>query len=138
MYEIIQAVTYCFMYNVQEADILQVLRTSVETKVATNAGTGGTKFPEEKTEDVVLHVHRVSLDSEDQQQHMINWETCILPRLRTFVEAVYRVRADDDKRYRFLAAISDTTQPAAAWNMLFDEVPFLKSCDTAFDSLPAT
>lgn len=81
--------------------------------------------------NVEINIKRVSLD-DNIMQHRRYWKETVLPRLRTFVEAVYRVRADDDKRYRLLSAMSDPSTNLGAWNVLHDECPWLKDCDTSF------
>ena len=49
------------------------------------------------------------------------------------VTAINAIRGDDDKRYRLLAALAeDNNGSAAAWQLLFDECPWLRDCDTAF------
>jgi hypothetical protein len=80
---------------------------------------------------VEIDVKRVSLD-DPIMQHGRNWNEVVLPRLRSFVEAVYRVRASDDKRYRLLSGMSDPLGNLDAWNVLHEECPWLKDCDTAF------
>jgi hypothetical protein len=80
---------------------------------------------------VEIDVKRVSLD-DPIMQHGRNWHEVVQPRLRSFVEAVYRVRADDDKRYRLLSGMSDPLGNLEAWNVLHEECPWLKDCDTAF------
>jgi hypothetical protein len=80
---------------------------------------------------IEINVKRVSLD-DPIMQHRRNWKDVVLPRLRSFVEAVYRVRADDDKRYRLLSGMSDPSGNSEAWNVLHEECPWLKDCDTAF------
>jgi hypothetical protein len=201
LYEQIQTTTYCLMYGVEDADIVQVLRTQQQTKLDTrkrhkpsnndSQGTkqtsldtlinddGGTDQHNEErrnesngttdkdnetgprgkvdsvknetrkraanqadrdstvetdvaTSNVTIAVSRISLD-DPIMQHRQQWKSCILPRLRSFVEAVYRIRSDDDKRYRMLLAVSDVSaDQAAAWKILVDECPWLETCDTAF------
>lgn len=80
---------------------------------------------------VEINVKRVSLD-DPVMQHRRNWNEVVLPRLRSFVEAVYRIRADNDKRYRLLSGMSDPSGNSEAWNVLHEECPWLKDCDTAF------
>jgi hypothetical protein len=80
---------------------------------------------------VEIDVKRVSLN-DPIMQHGRNWNEVVLPRLRSFVEAIYRVRADDYKRYRLLSGMSDPLGNLEAWNVLHEECPWLKDCDTAF------
>jgi hypothetical protein len=69
-------------------------------------------------------------------QHRTNFSRVVLPRLRSFVEAVFAVRSNDDKRYQLLIALSASTgdddQLKKAWQILHDECPWLESCDTPF------
>jgi hypothetical protein len=53
------------------------------------------------------------------------------------VEAVYRIREDDHKRYRLLLSVSESpdSAPADGWELLHNECPWLKNCDTAFRNL---
>lgn len=212
LFEQIQTTAYCLMYDVADADIVQVLRTrrksqrddgenrSVKAATRVNApakdqslldpwlkgdvdtmngkeereshvhcsdgeeeirnfnktslGTseasedvpktnpeGGSVENESKTKKqqsatdleskICIKVTRVSLDDQIMD-HRRQWKKVILPRLRSFVAAVYNVRKDDDKRYRMLSAISDQTDEEAPWRILFAECPWLESCDTAF------
>ena len=174
LYEQLQAAVYCFMYNVEEADILQVLRsgttpnlvqasiqreTQVENEgrrmVQTKIQVTTDQFAPDKNETPsapdtatpeivsseslvrpkpIISVTRVSLN-DPIMQHRHQFFQTVLPRLRSFVEAVYEIRSNDDKRYRFLAAASDPsdkTRVEQAWNMLHEECPWLASCDTAF------
>jgi len=79
----------------------------------------------------IISVTRVSLD-DPIMQHRKHWTETILPRLRQFVEAVYQIRSDDDKRYRLLQSVSDSTGTMEeAWQILFYECPYLQSCETA-------
>jgi hypothetical protein len=80
---------------------------------------------------VEIDVKRVSID-DPLFQHRQNWNDIILPRLRSFVDAVYSIRANDNKRYRLLVAMSDPSGTSEAWNILHEECPWLKDCDTAF------
>jgi len=228
LYEQVQAVTYCYMYDAREADIVQILRrqrprrdkvrndgisssSSVsrsdeggkegvvappederarhnelqkEAKEERNMPENGT-LPENKFDEVIekepaiptvanaderkpdgdrmleskssrstseaaaaadddddgpiMTISRVSLD-DPVLQHRQNWERIILPRLRSFVEAVYAIRSDDDKRYRLLAAttastgsnIGDIDLTEEAWQILHNECPWLAGCDTAY------
>ena len=95
---------------------------------------------------------RVSLD-DPIMQHRQNWHNVILPRLRSIVEAVYSIRATDDKRYRMLHAHASslasggvsgggrhgtrrsgtsTGDDTECWEIVFEECPWLRDCDTAF------
>ena len=91
-----------------------------------------TKGPGKDMANITISISRISIDDE-AMRHRKNWQEFILPRLRMFVEAVYRIRSDDDKRYRLLASVA-ARSTASAWQILFDECPWLESCDTAFGS----
>jgi len=189
--ECIQAVVYCFMYEADDADIVQVLRTKNDaTKSAIKEGSvtkyfrkvaqghgqteGGTvqdekkKVIEKTTENqdikgdgdatdeatatkprieeqdkkettenniaMTIAIDRVSLD-DPNFGHRANWKAIILPKLRQWVDAVYRIRQSDDKRYRLLTALSmvDSLDAAnerkylkAAWELVFEECDFLR------------
>jgi len=106
------------------------------TEVATTSGDNAKQKTEDEKKEpsttVEIDVKRVSLD-DPLLQHRRNWNDIVLPRLRSFVEAVYRVRGDDSKRYRLLAVMSDPTgNLLEAWNIVHEECPWLKDCDTAF------
>jgi hypothetical protein len=203
LFEQIQAVTYCLMFQVGEADIVQVLRTcpierheaSRLTKRANDAGTDKTEelhaegdgreqslsMPaaepyqqgastdatavpcnESSQDDKNRHrtaklnscpqssyasisINRVSLN-DPIMCHREHWAHCILPRLRSFCDAVYRVRSSDEKRYRMLMAVSEASLPnntdseadfaidcqASPWQILFNECPWLQCCDIAY------
>jgi len=207
--ECIQAVVYCFMYEADDADIIQVLRTKtpkIENKNCNQASNehsgplltdyykqpspnGNSKNIEEATiesnskksnssssmivgnaindnkeaavtdkrecknqkddigSDVTMKigVDRVSLD-DPQFGHRANWKNVILPKLRQWVDAVYRIRKSDDKRYRLLTAVSMMASHSsaiesdekellqqnrrnyvkAAWELIFEECDFLR------------
>ena len=85
-----------------------------------------------------MSVHKVLVD-DPVMKHEQSWKAIVLPRLRSMVDAVYRIRSDDNKRYRLLLAVStDLTSNSKssasleAWEMLHAECPWLKNCDTAF------
>lgn len=200
--ESIQAVVYCFMYEVDDADIVQVLRSKNGTKkalltdhfetldsnndkadvtqkdqdnksqknadetkenesekakdnikieegeVSTNDKTEASKERSPATDKneaiennvtMTIGVDRVSLD-DPNFGHRANWNTIILPKLRQWVDAVYRIRESDDKRYRLLASLSaievSSSQEVleetrkhhakAAWELVFEECSFLR------------
>ena len=216
--ECIQAVVYCFMYEADDADIVQVLRSSANPKSKSikekadkgalltnyfeksvlsdgksgvddrvkdeNSGNvvketnesndneansttvlkGGevnvegkigivasTKPAEENDKNdtinsnvkMTIAVDRVSLD-DPNFGHRNNWKTIILPKLRQWVDAVYRIRQSDDKRYRLLTALSAMSSSdagvelqeqleqsrknhaRAAWELVFEECDFLR------------
>ena len=90
------------------------------------------RSPEESVEIVVS---RVSLGDRLIMNHQRNWHSIILPRLRSFVDAVYRVRGNDELRKLLLEVIASEEQTGYAttvcWDMLHAECPWLKDCDTA-------
>jgi hypothetical protein len=77
-----------------------------------------------------ISVHRISLE-DPLLQHRYHWDATILPRLRSWVEAVYSIRRDDDKRYRLLTAVSSENLKEA-WEIVFDECPWLRDGDTSY------
>jgi hypothetical protein len=79
-----------------------------------------------------IAVSRVTLD-DPLLQHRQNWNGVILPRLRSWTEAVYTVRQSDDKRYRLLQTMREPSQLADAWRIIFDECPWLEECDTGYN-----
>jgi hypothetical protein len=79
-----------------------------------------------------IAVSRITLD-DPLLQHRQNWNGVILPRLRSWTEAVYTVRQSDDKRYRLLQTMREPSQLADAWRIIFDECPWLEECDTGYN-----
>jgi hypothetical protein len=81
-----------------------------------------------------IHVTRLCLD--DDMNHRKNWKVVILPRLRSFVDAVYRIRANDETRKLFLQIVLQEENSGyttkVGWDMLHHECPWLRHCDTAF------
>lgn len=207
IYEMIQATVYCFMYEAEEADLVQVLRNQqprCQKTIITEPTTKGKEneekqknesaaankiteyFPssqktnpasdepsttegkvgqppkavqsrdsalpaafvedrlassdakidkkgtkaDEATPSMVISVSRISID-DPLLQHRQNWHNIVLPHLQSWTQAVYRVRKDDDKRYRLLTAVI-TENLQDAWGMLFEESPWLRSCDTSY------
>ena len=85
-----------------------------------------------------ISVNRISLN-DPILQHGTNWNTMILPRLRSWVDAVYSIRQDEYKRQSLLLNCcdnnndnNDPVQLAMAWELLFDECPWLRHCDTGY------
>jgi hypothetical protein len=74
-------------------------------------------------------------------EHRHHWETTLLPRLASFVDAVYSVRKDDGKRYRLLMALIRSQHLGTchdggeeeAWRVLWDECRWIRDCDTAYE-----
>jgi len=88
---------------------------------------------------IEIVVSRVSMD-DPNYNHRQNWQNIILPRLRSLVEAVYRIRSNDDKRYRLLSSLAvvsaaNEEEKALSWNVLLEECPWLRDCDTAYQRL---
>lgn len=103
--------------------------------------------------DMQITVTRVSLH-DPLHQHDRHWNATLLPRLSSFVDAIYSVRRDDGKRYRLLMALAESQLEVVvggtndgkvrdddgnandadvrAWGVLWDECPWLRHCDTAF------
>jgi hypothetical protein len=76
----------------------------------------------------IIRVSRVSLD--DPWQH--RWNAIVLPRLRSFVDAAYKIRADDHLRRRLLSTSSAVGGHVVeeAWSILHEQCPWLLDCDT--------
>ena len=79
----------------------------------------------------IISVSRVSLN-DPILQHRSNWTHIILPRLCSFVEAVYRIRSTDDLRYQLLMASDPNRDGQRAWELLHEQCPWLLDCDTAY------
>jgi hypothetical protein len=165
LYECIQAVIYCQMYGADDADIIQVLRTGTgkeeqesvdrnmiatatehlhphhnNTIIQDKVGKVDNQDFErdtcagEPTTDMKIAVSRISL--EDHFQHLHNWRTVILPRLRAWADAVYRIRQSDELRYRLLNSIANMQSlhdqggrknpTQLAWELAFEQCPFLR------------
>ena len=79
-----------------------------------------------------IFVTRIKLD-DPAMQHRANFQSVVLPRLRSIVDAIYNIRSDDDKRYRFLVNSSSSDVDDAArktvMETLFTECPWLRHCD---------
>lgn len=85
-------------------------------------------------QSIEIVVTRLSVD-DGIMNHRQNWQSIILPRLRSFVDAVYRVRADDDARKLFLEVVVTEELSGYAtqvsWDLLHRECPWLEECDSA-------
>lgn len=198
LYDQIQVIAYCFMYNTNEADIVQVVRKKEaskkkqtntkpiyrrdsEAKMVPSSGmtTNGNVpavhlkssstptlaaisisehepdasvaiIPETLKETAIdardnanakicIDVTRLSLD-DPIMQHRRNWNEVVLPRLCSFVNAVYAVRSDDQKRYQLISSLTktDSGHSKEAWEILHSECQWLLTCDTAFRRLNVT
>jgi hypothetical protein len=64
-----------------------------------------------------------------------SWRDIILTHLKSFVETVHKIRADDDRRYRLLTAVAaadaDPVMMETSWEIMFEPFPWLESRDTA-------
>ena len=139
IYDQIQTVVYCMMYDTSEGEIVQVVRnegkeTQSEKKKSDCAeGTGGSTGTS-KVQKTSITSSRVSLD-DSIMQHRNNWFSTILPRLQNIVSAVYNLRSSDDKRYRMILAAalaSSGGDNGDWWQIIFDECPWLKECDISY------
>jgi hypothetical protein len=147
LHDQIQTVIYMLMYKVDQADIIQVLRskkssiirnneTSKDTSSKEDDSTVGgstnttTAGPDQQQLSTTIAVHRITLD-DTIHQHRHHWEQTIVPRVVSFVDAVYNFRADDHQRYRLLLAIASKTY-RDAWTILFAACPWLEPAETAF------
>ena len=115
-----------------------------KTKSATTAATTTSTDDSKATDTIEIVINRVSL-SDSVMRHQENWVAVVLPRIRSFVEAVYRVRRDDTLRFSLLQAMAGdqqqqslATATAAAWDILHSQCPWLLHCDTAFRSICRT
>lgn len=141
IYDQIQTVVYCMMYDTCEGEIVQVVRNKSQIRRSASEGGDQRKVDSnEDTEDVSkvqktsITSSRVSLD-DSIMQHRINWYSTILPRLQNIVTAVYDIRSSDDKRYRMIIAsalASSGGDDSDWWQIIFDECPWLKECDISF------
>ena len=155
LYEQVQAVVYALMYQTKATEIVQVLRMEPENDASSPSSLDHsgkqtlldswlqTKTPDTKeTKEnaakpraplFAMTVSKVRVD-DPVMKHKESWERIILPRLRSFVEAVYRIRSDDHKRYRLLLAnVQDPGDSTAdGWEVLHNECPWLRDCDTAY------
>ena len=90
-----------------------------------------------------ISVIRISMEDPRFQLNQ-NWESMILPRLKSWVDGIYEIRSCDDKRYRLLMASTSSSggeeasetqclqQLRDAWSILFEECPWLIDCDTQY------
>jgi hypothetical protein len=145
LYDQIQTCIYCYMYGVEDADLVQVIRRKNKREenengvlgsdvVEQSVGNGQDKI-KSNAEDINITITRVSL-TDPIYNHNHHWQLTLLPRLASFVDAVYNVRKDDGKRYRLLMARSvenmNNNSDENLWQLLWDECPWLQHCDTAF------
>mmetsp|Transcript_20374 Transcript_20374/g.47854 ORF Transcript_20374/g.47854 Transcript_20374/m.47854 type:complete len:536 (-) Transcript_20374:35-1642(-) len=125
LYDQIQTCIYCNMYQVNDADLIQVIRGK----------TNETSSVRDK--EIKIEITRISL-SDPIHNHKFHWRETLLPRLASFVDAVYRIRADDSKRYRLIMALAQMEHEELcnkaeeeSWSLLLKECPWLMDCDVA-------
>jgi hypothetical protein len=136
LYDQIQTCIYCQMHETEEADLIQVVRNQSTKKPELKANT---KQPDTNdNQHIEIAISRISLN-DTIHNHKYHWTATLLPRLASFVDAVYNIRKDDTKRYRMIMALvnyqdenADATAEKEAWSILWDECPWLKHCDTAY------
>lgn len=121
LYDQIQAVVYCLMYETTEADIIEVFRSHTDECNNTN---------DNRSHRIDIATSRITL-YDPIHRHGEHWKSVILPRLREFVEAVYTIRSDDGKRYQLLSSLASMDEDIP-WKIIIDECPWLKDCDTAY------
>lgn len=139
IYDQIQLVIYCMMYGTSEGEMVQVVRNQVSPQDDNDTNRKQddvtTKVTTNSTTTTNITISRISLHEKDSMKHYQNWHNTILPRLTSFVHAVYNVRADDDKRYRMIQASAEASlghgDGSKWWQILLDECPWLKDCDIA-------
>ncbi len=107
-------------------DRLEMTTTQITKEVTLEAHTVVATTPN----NVDISVCRISID-DPLFQHRQNWFRVVLPRLRSWTEAVYAVRKDDNKRYQLLVALSEE-RLHDAWGVLLHECTWLRDCDTSF------
>jgi len=114
--------------------LIQPCTTKKGSKARLNEENYESEVPEQMIEIVVS---RISLD-DSIMNHRHNWHSIVLPRLRSFVDAVYRVRANDELRKLFLEVVATEEQSGYAttvcWDMLYEELPWLKGCDHRYSA----
>jgi hypothetical protein len=81
-----------------------------------------------------IAVSRISLN--DEFNHLANWNSVILPKLRKWTDAVYRVRRSDELRYRLLSSLAlaqSAEHPRkrrdhvhGSWSVVFEQCDFLR------------
>jgi hypothetical protein len=152
LYDQIQTTVYCLMYEVNDADIVQVLRRTDSTRTDKVSADEVLSLKNDKHDcsieamkdhagerqqskaikpKPIVSFSRVSLD-DPVMQHRASWANIVLPRLRSFVDAVYAIRCTPDKRYRLLMSSSDPDQGMEqGWLLMHEHCPWLQDCDTA-------
>jgi hypothetical protein len=159
LYEMIQVTAYCLMYQTDAADLVQVLRIEpspqkqsdnqkrdqktidsnqkitdfISTSTTTQSTATQAPSPEIKDESsptMRISVSRITLD-DPTFGHRQNWYGIVVPRLLEWTKVVYQVRSHDELRYRLLTALA-TDNLEHAWNMLYEQLEWLRDCDTSY------
>lgn len=146
LYEHIQTSIYCMMYGTEHADLVQVWRPKMKATTKPTSPTALDKWlspnkakskeDEEKKKEApkkedectpVIHVNRIHL-YDPVYQYVTNWNQRVLPRLVSFVDAIYTVRREDDKRYRLLVSSTDPDMKDG-WALMKELCPWLNDCE---------
>jgi hypothetical protein len=129
-----------FSGDVEQGNIDSVERV-VDEKDAKPASEEKENKPEEievKESTIEIVTWRMSL-SDPVMNHKFHWQSIILPRLRSIVEAIYLIRANDEERKLFLQVVTNEEQNGyetrVSWDMLHRYCPWLEECDTALRRL---
>merc|ERR1719356_711872 len=99
LYDQIQAIAYCFMYQTESAEIVQAVRkenTDEEIRNKINDKQSSTANQPNSKPKYDIYASSITLDDK-LFQHKQNWENIILPRLRSFVEMIYEIRKNPIK-----------------------------------------
>mmetsp|Transcript_38588 Transcript_38588/g.81150 ORF Transcript_38588/g.81150 Transcript_38588/m.81150 type:complete len:603 (+) Transcript_38588:211-2019(+) len=158
LYDQIQTCLYCHMYNVEEADLIQVVRRRKKNGTKNTNHSNGSKDNDTRNmklmknatndknqmgnNNINITITRISLH-DPIHNHNHHWRATLLPRIASFVDAVYNVRRDDGKRYRLLMSLVQSQKQGEGnndnvddeeecWKMLWEECPWLLHCDTAY------
>eukprot|EP00804_Cyclotella_cryptica_P021988 CCRYP_000917-RA/>CCRYP_000917-RA protein AED:0.18 eAED:0.18 QI:0/-1/0/1/-1/1/1/0/222 len=119
LFDQIQTCLYCQMYEV-EADLIQVVRhenvMKRQGKKHETKDTKGTSTTD-NNKHIEITITRITLD-DPIHNHKHHWNVTILPRLASFVDAVYSVWRDDTKRYRLLMTLATQCQGGGMENSM--------------------
>lgn len=86
--------------------------------------------PKSSAATMKMSVHRIDIE-DPTYRHGQNWHEIVAPRLQSWTQGVYQVRSQEGLRYRLVTAMaSDNLQEA--WNILLEQCPWLKDCDTSY------
>jgi hypothetical protein len=135
LYDQIQTCMYCQMHETEEADLIQVVRKQSKRP---ELKADEKQFDTDDNQHIEITISRISLN-DPIHNHKYHWTATLLPRLASFVDAVYSIRKDDTKRYRMIMALvnyqdenADAAAETEAWSILWNECPWLKHCDTSY------